>query len=127
MAIRIIDPSVEGVPIPMISKQANLVVAPHMGARLAVMNLVHLEPGEKNQPHSHAESEDSIFLLAGSGWAHDLETGTTHAIEAGCAVLVPAGLRHAIEAGPEGMISVGGPVPPDWAMLRAAGVDIARP
>src|SRR3989442_3585947 len=67
MAIGILDPLADGVPMPMISRQARLVISPHMGARYAVMNVVILAPGEKNDPHIHVASEDSMFLLSGSG------------------------------------------------------------
>src|SRR3989440_4314276 len=75
MAIRILDPLADGVPMPMISRQARLVISPHMGARYAVMNVVILAPGEKNDPHIHVASEDSMYLLSGSGWVHDLDAG----------------------------------------------------
>jgi quercetin dioxygenase-like cupin family protein len=124
MTIRILDPQREGVPMPMIAKQSRLVVSPHMGARYAVMNIVELMPGEKNTPHTHPTSEDSLFLVDGSGWAHDLDAGKRLPLEAGCAVVVPPGIRHTVEAGREGMKSIGGPVPADLTMLRAMGVKL---
>ncbi|TMJ07202.1 MAG: cupin domain-containing protein, partial [Bacillati bacterium ANGP1] len=122
MAIHILDPLADGVPMPMISRQARLVISPHMGARYAVMNVVILAPGEKNDPHMHVASEDSLFLLSGSGWVHDLDAGERLPVEAGCAIVIPPGVRHTVEGGPQGVMSVGGPVPPDHAMLRALGV-----
>ena len=124
MAIRILDPLADGAPMPMISRQARLVISPHMGARYAVMNVVVLAPGEKNDPHSHAASEDSMFLLSGSGWVHDLDAGERLPVESGCAIVIPSGVRHTVEGGPDGIVSVGGPVPPDHAMLRAMGVKL---
>ena len=124
--ILVLDPEVHGVLVPLISRRAWLTVSPHMGASYAVMNVVELEPGEKNTPHVHSSSEDSIFLLAGSGWVHDLDAGVSLALEAGSLAVVPAGVRRAVEAGEDGMRSVGGPVPPDFAMLRAAKVDLPR-
>jgi quercetin dioxygenase-like cupin family protein len=88
------------------------------------MNVVVLAPGEKNDPHSHAASEDSMFLLSGSGWVHDLDAGERLPVESGCAIVIPSGVRHTVEAGSDGIVSVGGPVPPDHAMLRAMGVKL---
>ena len=45
MAIHILDPLADGVPMPMISRQARLVISPHVGARYAVMNVIILAPG----------------------------------------------------------------------------------
>ena len=126
MSITIYDPEKDGINVTMIAKKAYLTVSPHMGARYAVMNVVELAPGEKNIPHIHVESEDSIFLLAGSGWINDIETGERLPIKAGCLVAVPVGLKHAVEAGDEGMKSIGGPVPPDYDMLKAVGVNVSR-
>lgn len=120
--IRIFEPTRDGIHMPMIARRSWLVVSPHMGAQYAVMNVVELDPGEKNVPHVHALSEDSLFILSGSGWAHDLDAGQRLPLRAGCAVVVPAGIRHTIEAGADGLKSVGGPVPPDLDMLRAMGV-----
>ena len=125
MAIQVLDPEQHGVLAPLISKRAWFTVSPHMGAKYAVMNVVELEPGEKNTPHSHSRSEDSIFVLTGSGWIHDLDTGESLPLQPGCLAVVPRGVRHAVEAGETGMKSVGGPVPPDLAILRAAGVEKA--
>jgi quercetin dioxygenase-like cupin family protein len=122
MSVRVLDER-DGLQVPMISKDARLVAGPHVGARLANMNVVRLEPGEMNQPHAHTNSEDSIFILEGHGSVHDLDNGVTHALRTGSAVLVPPGLRHAVQGGePAGLRSVGGPVPPDWEMLRAIGL-----
>jgi len=122
--IRILDPAREGVPMPMIARRSALVVSPHMGANYAVMNVVELEPAEKNVPHLHSRSEDSLFILSGSGWAHDLDAETRLPLAAGCAVIVPPGVRHTVEAGPEGLKSIGGPVPPDLEMMRAMGLGV---
>lgn len=123
-SVRIFDPEQHGVPMPMIARRSWLVIGPHTGARYAVMNLVELEPGEMNTPHVHPASEDSLFVLRGFGWAHDLDTGARLALHAACALVVPPGVRHAVEAGPGGMRSIGGPVPPDVGMLRAMGLAV---
>ncbi len=122
MSIHVFDET-DGLSVPMISRNARLIVGPHVGAKVATMNLVRLEPAEANSPHSHKHSEDSIFILEGNGSVLDLERGITYELQAGSAVLVPPGLRHAVRGEePAGLWSAGGPVPPDWEMLRAIGV-----
>ena len=59
--------------LPIISKDARLVVWPGVGAVTANMNYVILEPGEANTPHVHAESEDSVFILDGKGSVQDFD------------------------------------------------------
>src|SRR5438132_11593050 len=115
MAIRILDPLADGVPMPMISRQARLVISPHMGARYAVMNVVILAPGEKNDPHMHVASEDSLFLLSGSGWVRDLDAGERLRVEAGGGIVIPPGVRDTGAGGPQGGTGVGGPVHPAQA------------
>ena len=110
-----------GVPLPLISRQARLVVWPGSGAQVASMNHVILEAGEGNVPHAHAASEDTIFVLEGRGSVQDFTHGLILPVEAGCVIHVPEGIQHAVAAS-ERMISVGGPCPPDLAMLRATGV-----
>lgn len=128
MAIRIFDIETDGVMTPIISKDARLIIGPHNGAITAILNYVTLEPGEANQPHIHQESEDTIFLLQGEGKAIDYTNGKEYPIKAGCAVHVPVGLKHAIQStGEIPMISVGGPCPPDYAMLKLSGIDVSPP
>lgn len=122
--VRVLDPQHDGVPMPMIARRSWLVVSPHMGAERAVMNLVELAAGERNVPHVHDASEDSLFVLEGTGWAYDLDDGTRLPLAPGCALVVPPGVRHIVEAGAQGLRSVGGPVPPDRAMLRAMGIAV---
>jgi len=110
-----------GVPLPLISRQARLVVWPGSGAQVASMNHVILEAGEGNVPHAHAASEDTIFVLEGRGTVQDFTHGLILPVEAGCVIHVPQGIQHAVTAS-ERMVSVGGPCPPDLAMLRATGV-----
>jgi quercetin dioxygenase-like cupin family protein len=107
--------------VPMISSDARLVVWPGVGAETANMNYVRLQPGEQNQAHSHAESEDTIAILSGRGSIDDLTNGTTLEFEAGDVIHVPPGLEHRVKADRGSAIeSVGGPCPPDRAMLRTA-------
>ncbi|MGH2376554.1 MAG: cupin domain-containing protein [bacterium] len=121
MPVRIFDAARDGVPLPLISRQARLIVWPGVGAQVASMNRVVLEPGEANVPHTHAESEDTIFVLEGGGTVRDFTNDVVLPVEAGCVIHVPEGIHHAVGAKTR-MISVGGPCPPDLAMLRATGV-----
>lgn len=107
--------------VPLISADARLLIWPGTGARYANMNWVRLEPGESNTPHRHTYSEDSIYIVDGEGTVEDGDTGSVCEFSAGDAVYVRPGVRHAVRAD-RGVpvISVGGPTPPDWAMLRAA-------
>ncbi len=121
--VRVLDAEREGVPVPMISKQARLVVWPGSGAEVATMNLVVLEPGEENQPHAHEGSDDTIAILEGEGSIDDLASGETHGFSAGDVVFVRAGVPHKVKAD-RGVriVSAGGPCPPDYGMLRALGL-----
>lgn len=116
------DPRSEGLPIPMISRQGRLVVWPGMGAEIATMVYVILEPGDENDPHEHASSDDTIAILEGRGSIDDLTDGVTREFAAGDVVFVRAGVRHKVKADRgERVVAVGGPCPPDYDMLRALG------
>jgi len=121
--VRIYDADREGEPLPMIGKQVRLVVWRGVGADVATMNFAILEPGEENQPHAHAESEDTIAILDGRGSIDDLTNGVTHEFEAGDVVFVRAGVKHKVKAD-RGVhiVSAGGPCPPDFGMLKALGL-----
>jgi quercetin dioxygenase-like cupin family protein len=121
--IRVYDPRREGVALPMISKDARLVVWPGSGADVATMNVVTLEPGEENAPHTHAESDDTIAIVSGRGSVDDLTNDATYEFSAGDVVFVRAGIAHKVKAD-EGVpiLSAGGPCPPDYGMLRALGL-----
>jgi quercetin dioxygenase-like cupin family protein len=121
--VRVFDAETEGVPLPTIGKGARLVVWPGVGAEIATMNMAVLEPGEENQPHAHAESDDTIAILEGEGSIDDLDAGVTHDFTAGDVVFVRAGTRHKVKAD-KGVhiVSAGGPCPPDYGMLRALGL-----
>lgn len=123
MAVRVFHRDDADVRLPMIARDARLVVWPGVGAWRANMNYVRMEAGEENRPHAHAESEDTIFILAGQGTIDDLDNGRSHTFRAGQVVHVPAGLRHCVRGGQGVLVeSVGGPCPADVAGLRAAGV-----
>jgi quercetin dioxygenase-like cupin family protein len=109
---------------PIISRDARLIVWPGVGAETANMNYVRLEPGEANIPHIHERSEDTIFILEGKGTLRDFDHNLELRFEAGHALQVPVGVKHAVAADRGvGIVSVGGPCPADYAMLRAAGID----
>ncbi|MDQ6817463.1 MAG: cupin domain-containing protein [Actinomycetota bacterium] len=109
--------------LPMIARDARLVVWPGVGAMTANMNYVVMAAGEANVPHSHPVSEDTIVVFAGAGTIEDLTHGVSHPFEAGQVVHVPVGLQHQVRADRGKTIeSVGGPCPGDLAGLRSAGV-----
>ena len=95
---RVFDGDRDGVPIPVISPQARAFVWSGVGAEIATMNFVVLEPGEENQPHTHAASDDTIAILEGRGTVRDLSAGTSRPFEAGDVVHVPAGVPHQVRA-----------------------------
>lgn len=123
MAIRVFHRDEAETRLPMIARDARLVVWPGVGAWTANMNYVRMQPGEANVPHAHPVSEDTIFILAGEGTIEDLTHGTSHPFHAGQVVHVPPGLEHCVKADRGALIeSVGGPCPADVAGLRRAGV-----
>jgi quercetin dioxygenase-like cupin family protein len=120
--VRIFDPTTEGLPIPMISRQGRLVIWPGVGAETATMVYVILEPGDANDPHEHESSDDTIAILEGKGSIDNLSDGTTHEFEVGDVVFVRAGIRHKVKADRGSkIVATGGPCPPDYRMLRAIG------
>ena len=122
MAIRVFHKDRPDVMLPMISKDARLVVWPGVGAKTANMNYVRMEPGEANVPHLHASSEDTIYILEGEGTVRDFDHDLQLDFQAGDVIHVPPGVRHAVAADKgTGVVSVGGPSPADYAMLKAAG------
>ncbi len=122
MAIRIFHRDKPDRMLPIISKDARLVVWPGVGAQTANMNYVRMQPGEQNVPHVHAESEDTIFILEGRGSITDFANDRRLEFEADQVIHVPVGLRHAVAADRGSpIVSVGGPCPADMAMLKAVG------
>ena len=77
--------------VPMIAKAARLVVWPGVGAETANMNYVDMQPGERNVPHVHRESEDTIFILDGRGSIEDLTNDSRLEFEAGQVYTSPLG------------------------------------
>jgi len=123
VAIRVYHRDEALVRLPMIARDARLVVWPGVGAISANMNYVLMQPGEANVPHRHQVSEDTIVIFAGEGTITNLDSGTTHPFAAGQVVHVPMGVQHQVRANRGSAIeSVGGPCPADLAGLRAAGV-----
>jgi quercetin dioxygenase-like cupin family protein len=122
-AVRTFDADTEGEQLPMIGKQVRLVVWPGVGADIATMNLAILEIGEENQPHAHAESDDTIAILEGRGSVDDITNGVTHEFSAGDVVFVRAGIVHKVKADKGvSIMSGGGPSPPGYGMLRGLGL-----
>lgn len=125
MGIQIFDSEKPDKMMPMISKDARLIVWLGIGSRTANMNFVIMESGESNVPHQHPESEDTIFILSGEGSVEDLTNGKTYEIKAGDVVHVPAGIVHAVRANRGSNIeSLGGPTPADTQMLKKMGIDV---
>jgi quercetin dioxygenase-like cupin family protein len=123
MAVRVFHRDNPGERLPMIASDARLVVWPGVGARSANMNYVVMQPGEENVPHRHAESDDTIVILEGRGTVADHTNGIELEFEAGQVINVPPGVEHQVRADRgQRVVSVGGPCPPDWEMLRAAGI-----
>jgi quercetin dioxygenase-like cupin family protein len=122
VAIRVFHRDEPALMMPMISRDARLVVWPGVGAETANMNYVRLEPGEANLAHRHEESEDTIYILSGKGSVLDLTNDLRLEFTAGEVVHIPVGLIHAVQADLGSPIeSVGGPCPADHAMLRVIG------
>lgn len=122
-AIRLFHRDDPGVQVPLISRDARLIVWLGAGAETANMNFVRIAPGEGNVPHIHAESEDTIYILEGRGTIVDFDHDLRLAFEVGQVIHVPVGIKHAVYADKgEAVVSVGGPAPADKGMLRAAGL-----
>lgn len=122
MSIRVFHRDKPTLKLDLISKDARFVIWPGTDAWNANINYVVLEPGESNKPHIHTISEDTIFILEGSGTAVDYTNDLELSFEAGCVVHVPIGVKHAICANlGERVVSVGGPAPADVPLLRSVG------
>jgi quercetin dioxygenase-like cupin family protein len=122
MAIRVFHRDRPGRMLPIISKDARLVVWPGVGAATANMNYVRLEPGEANMPHIHKNSEDTIFIIHGRGTIRDFDHDLVLPFESGNVLHVPVGIKHAVAADRGSSVeSVGGPCPADYDLLRAVG------
>ena len=114
-----------GLMVPIISRDARLIVWLGEGARTANMNYVVMQPGEENVPHIHPESEDTIMILEGVGTIKDHDNDVVLEFTAGDVLHVPIGVRHAVRADRGStVVSAGGPCPADTTMLRLAGVDV---
>lgn len=124
MAIKIFHRDKPDHLMPMIARDARLVVWLGVGSKTANMNFVDMQPGERNVPHAHPSSEDTIFILEGEGTIEDLTNKKEYSIRSGQAVHVPAGIVHAVRADKgSNIVSVGGPSPADEAMLKRLGVE----
>jgi quercetin dioxygenase-like cupin family protein len=122
MAIHVLHCDEPDLMMPMIASDARLIVWAGRGSQTANMNYVDMQPGERNTPHTHNGSEDTLYVLNGRGTVEDLSNGIEIPFEAPCAVHVPVGLWHAVKADRNSNIeSVGGPSPSDWNMLVKVG------
>ncbi len=122
MAIHVLHKDEPDLMMPMIAADARLIVWAGRGSQTANMNYVDMQPGERNIPHTHKGSEDTLYVIEGRGTMEDLSNGLELAFEAPCAVHVPVGLWHAVKADRGSNIeSVGGPSPADWNMLVRVG------
>jgi len=123
MAVRVFHRDEPDALMPMIASDARLVVWPGRDAMTANMNYVHMKAGEENVPHTHHESEDTIYVLEGKGTIADLANDTVLEFGAGQVVHVPVGIEHQVRGDRDSdIISVGGPCPADMALLRAIGL-----
>ncbi|HWE14732.1 MAG TPA: cupin domain-containing protein [Solirubrobacteraceae bacterium] len=114
--------------MPPISSDARLVVWPGVGAFSANMNYVRMQPGEENVPHVHPLSEDTIYIVEGRGSVRNVDDDTVQQFGPGQAIFVPAGVCHQVRADAGvPVVSVGGPCPPDYEMLRRLGAEFATP
>jgi mannose-6-phosphate isomerase-like protein (cupin superfamily) len=122
VAVKVFHRDRPGLLMPMIARDARLVIWPGAGAWSANMNYVDMQPGEQNVPHVHEYSDDTLFVLDGRGTVADLTNGFELEFEAGQALHVPRGLQHQVRADRGSRIeSVGGPAPADLAILRRSG------
>jgi quercetin dioxygenase-like cupin family protein len=123
MAVRVFHRDRPDRMLPMISSDARLVVWPGVGAQTANMNYVRMELGEANVVHAHPSSEDTILILSGRGTVADATNGEERRFEAGEVIQIPPGVEHQLRADRGApVISVGGPCPADFALLRHAGL-----
>ena len=122
MAIHVMHADTPDLYMPMIAADARLVVWAGNGSQTANMNYVDMHPGERNIPHTHLGSEDTLYVLSGRGTIEDLSNAIELPFEAPCVVHVPVGVWHAVSADRDSNIeSVGGPSPADWNMMVRIG------
>lgn len=128
MAIRTVHQDAESRRLPMISKDARIVVRPGVDAWDATLGYVRRKPGEANVPHAHETSEDTIVILEGEGTARDSDSGRDLPFPAGCMVRVPAGIRHAelADRGCE-VVRLAKPAPADRQRPKRIGAFWIRP
>ncbi len=123
MAVRVFHKDNPDIKLPLISKDARFIVWLGAGAETANMNYVVMEPGEENIPHIHEYSEDSIYIIEGSGTVKDFDNDRILDFRQGQVIHVPPGVKHAVRADKNvKVISVGGPCPADKILLKKAGV-----
>ena len=123
MAVRVFHRDEPDERMPMIAGDARLIVWPGTGADDANMNYVRMQSGEENVPHVQNDSEDTLFVLSGRGSIADLTNDRVLEFEAGQAIHVPPGIEHQVR-GDRGVevVSVGGPCPADFVLLKSIGL-----
>lgn len=120
MSIKVFHRDSPSMYLPLISKDARLIIWPGVDAWRANLAYVRLEADESNKPHVHTISEDTIFILEGEGTIRDFTNGVDLPFRAGCLVHVPVGIEHAVMANKGvGIVSIGGPTPADLPLLKA--------
>jgi quercetin dioxygenase-like cupin family protein len=122
MAVHVFHRDSPDLMMPMIARDARLVVWAGSGSQTANMNYVNMEAGERNIPHVHTGSEDTLYVISGSGSVEDIDHGVELQFDAPCAVHIPVGVWHAVKADRNSHIeSVGGPTPVDWNLMVRIG------
>ena len=101
---------------PEVGRLQRLVLwGPETGTRHLAAVLVRVPAAHEFPLHTHPESEDCFYVLAGSGEA--IEPGRRLPIAAPAAVWIPAGHPHGVRAGPAGMLEVGFQSPANHAAV----------
>jgi quercetin dioxygenase-like cupin family protein len=105
----------DGIPFKVGKGVSRKVVYPEMGARQLTLNYGVHEPGMEFAQHVHAQSEDVIVCLSGSGHVRSGETMIP--FKAGDVIHVPAGIVHGtVNTGDEPLVMVSCQAPPDQAL-----------
>lgn len=107
----------DGVAFAMGKAVSKKVIYPEMGARQLTLNYGVHQPGMEFKQHIHAESEDVIVCLKGSGVIRSGDTRIP--FSAGDVVYVPAGIVHGtVNTGDEPLVMFSCQAPPDAALYQ---------
>lgn len=113
--IRVLRADRDGVRLPG-AGDVRAIVWPGMGARHRSLHYIRLGAGESTDRWRHP-GEAVYYVLRGSGWFEDGETGEHHPVREGLIVHVGAGTPYRMVA-EGGLTCVGGPCPPDPHLYR---------